>query len=162
MLLRNGFFPSCLLFCVLGTAVAQPFDGPADNPFVMRRTSLETRLTEMKQALRLSSEQEKLFADVADQLRKAAQEREAASVAAAIDRNREQPYPQDPGAPLRARADRLSRHVERLRALADAESSFFASLSDEQRRIAEFVLPRDVLGLQDGFRRRGRRMDGNG
>ncbi len=163
MLLRNGFFLVCLLFGLSpGASVAQPLDRSADNPFVMRQNPLDTRLTELKRTLRLSSDQEKLFAAVADQLHRAAQEREAASVAAAIDRNREPQLPRDPGAPLRARADRLSRHVENLRALADAETSFFASLSDEQRRIAELVLPRDILGLYDGFRRRGRRMDGNG
>lgn len=163
MFLRNGFLPSCLLSCFLVHAsLAQPLDRAADNPFVARQLPLESHLAEMKRALRLSSEQERLFAAVADQLRKAAQEREAASVAAVMDRNRDSSLPLDPGAPLRARADRLSRHVENLRALADAETSFFASLSDEQRRIAEHVLPRDVLGLRDGFRRRGRRMDGNG
>lgn len=163
MLLRNGFFLVCLLFGVLpGASAAEPLDRSADNPFVMRPSPLETRLMDLKQALRLSGDQEKLFAAVADQLRRAAQEREAASVAAAIDRNREPQFPQDPGAPLRARADRLSRHVENLRALADAETSFFASLSEEQRRIAALVLPKDILGLRDVFRRRGRRMDGNG
>lgn len=163
MFLRNGFLLVCFLFGVLpGASVAEPLDRSTDNPFVMRRSPLETHLTELKQALRLSGDQEKLFAAVTEQLRKAAQEREAASVAAAIDRNREPQLPKDPGAPLRARADRLSRHVENLRALADAETSFFASLSEEQRRIAELVLPRDFLGLHDVFRRRGRRMDGNG
>ncbi|PWB78788.1 MAG: amino acid ABC transporter substrate-binding protein [Methylocystaceae bacterium] len=163
MFLRNGFFLVCFLFGVFsGEAVAESFDRFADNPFVMRQNPLETHLSELKQAMRLSSDQEELFAAVAEQLRKAAQEREAASVAAAIDRNREPQFPKDPGAPLRARADRLSRHVESLRALADAETSFFASLSEEQRRIAELVLPKDILGLHGVFRRRGRRLDGNG
>lgn len=164
MLLRIGFvLVASLFFGVLsGPPSAQPLNRAADNPFIAHPSPFETHLGEWKQALRLSGDQEKLFAAVADQLQKASQERDAAIVAAAIDRNREPRFPNDPGEPLRARADRLTRHVENLRALADAETSFFASLSDEQRRIAEQVLPRDFLGLYDIFRRRRPRLDRNG
>lgn len=163
MFLRRGFFLLCVLTGAFpGESRAEPFDRPMDNPFVARQSPLETHLAELGRALRLSGDQERLFAALTEQLHKTARDREAASVAAAIDRNREPRLPKDPGAALRARADRLSRHVENLRALADAETSFFASLSEEQRRIAELVLPRDLLGLHDIFRRRGRRADGNG
>ena len=163
MLLRFAIaWAASLLACVVADApVAEPLTRPAGNPFVARSSPLETHMEEWRLALRLSGEQERLFSAFQQQLHVVEQERDAAIVAAAIDRNRDA-APRDPGAPLRARADRLSRHAENLRALADAETSFFASLSDEQRRIADRVLPRDVLGARDLFRRRGVRLDRNG
>ncbi|MBG0810165.1 Spy/CpxP family protein refolding chaperone [Methylosinus sp. H3A] len=163
MLLRFAIaLATSLLVCVVaGAPVAEPFNRAADNPFVARRSPLETHIDEWRLALRLSGEQERLFSAFEQQLQVVVQDRDAAIVAAAIDRNRDS-VPRDPGAPLRARAERLSRHVDNLRALADAETSFFASLSDEQRRIADRVLPRDVLGVHDLFRRRGIRPDRNG
>ncbi|BBU61089.1 hypothetical protein MSC49_10240 [Methylosinus sp. C49] len=152
---------SLMAFVVADAPIAEPLNRPAENPFVPRRNPLESHMDEWRGALRLSGEQERLFSAFAQQLHALVRDRDAAIVAAAIDRNRDI-APRDPGAPLRARADRLSRHVENLRALADAESSFFASLSDEQRRIADHVLPRDVLGAHDLFRRRGMRPDRNG
>lgn len=161
MLSRNGFFLLCFLFGVAPDAsVAEPLDRSMDNPFVVRQSPLEAVLAEVEQTLRLSDDQERLFAALVEQLHKAARDREAASVAAAIDRNREPRPPRDPGSALRAKAECLSRYVENLRALADAEKSFFASLTDEQRRIAEVVLPEDLLASRDRFRRRGRRGGG--
>ena len=163
MLLRFAIaLAMSLLACIVADApIAEPLNRAAENPFVARRSPLETHIDEWRLALRLSGEQERLFSSFEQQLHVVVQERDAAIVAAAIDRNRDG-VPRDPGAPLRARADRLSRHVDNMRALADAESSFFASLSDEQRRVADRVLPRDVLGVHDLFRRRGMRPDRNG
>ncbi|CAN2534406.1 hypothetical+protein [Methylocapsa aurea] len=163
MLLRFAIaLAMSFLACVIADApVAEPLGRVAENPFVARRSALESHIDEWRLALRLSGEQDRLFSAFEQQLHALVQERDAAIVAAAIDRNRDS-APRDPGAPLRARAERLSRHVENLRALADAESSFFASLSVEQRRIADRVLPRDVLGAHDLFRRRGMRPDRNG
>jgi hypothetical protein len=163
MLLRFAIaLAMSLLVCVIADApVAEPLNRATENPFVARRSPLEIHIAEWRGALRLSGEQERLFSTFERQLNVVVEERDAAIVAAAIDRNRDA-VPRDPGAPLRARADRLSRHVENLRALADAETSFFASLSDEQRRIADHVLPRDVLGAHEIFRRRGMRPDRNG
>jgi hypothetical protein len=163
MLLRFAIVVAMSFFaCIVADApIAEPLNRATDNPFVARRSPLDTHIDEWRVVLRLSGEQEQLFSTFERQLHVVVQDRDAAIVAAAIDRNRDG-APRDPGAPLRARADRLSRHVENLRALADAETSFFASLSDEQRRIADRVLPRDVLGVHDPFRRRGIRPDRNG
>ncbi|WP_166142334.1 Spy/CpxP family protein refolding chaperone [Methylosinus sp. RM1] len=152
---------SFLAFVVCDAPIAEPLNRVAENPFVARRSPLESHMDEWRLALRLSGEQDRLFSTFAEQLHVVVRDRDAAIVAAAIDRNREG-APRDPGEPLRARADRLSRHVENLRALADAETSFFASLSVEQRRTADRVMPRDVLGAHDLFRRRGIRPDRNG
>jgi hypothetical protein len=165
MLLRIGFvLATALLVGLLSTPpIAEPLDRASmANPFVSPAPPLERRFEEWRQALRLSGEQDELFRSMERHLRRVADERDAAIVAAAIDRNGEPRSPRDPGAPLRARAERLSRHAESLRALADAESSFFGSLSEEQRRIADDMIPRDVLTLRDVFRRRGLRPDKNG
>ncbi|ATQ68364.1 Spy/CpxP family protein refolding chaperone [Methylosinus trichosporium] len=165
MLLRIGFvLATTLLVCLLSTPpIAEPLDRAAVvNPFVAPAPPLERRFDEWREALRLSGEQDRLFRSMELHLQRVADERDAAIVAAAIDRNREPRSARDPGAALRARAERLSRHAESLRALADAESSFFASLSDEQRRIADDMIPRDTLNLRDVFRRRGLRPDKNG
>lgn len=163
MSLRYRFLAAGLLLGMFWNGCeAQPLDDAADNPFIVRQTPLEANLEKMRAALRLSSEQERLFDAVAERLRGTARDREAAIVAAAMDRNREAQAPRDPGAALRARADRLIKYAENLRALADAETSFFASLSEEQKRIADMILTKDSLGLHDGLRRRARRTDGNG
>jgi hypothetical protein len=166
MLLRFAFSlaTASLLVCLPAAApIAEPVSrGAIDNPFVAQARPVERRFDEWRRALRLSAEQEKLFAAMEGYIRRAAEDRDAAIVAAVIDRNRETRLPRDPGEHLRARADRLSRHAEHLRALADAETSFFASLSDEQRRIADDVLPKDVLGLRDIFRRRSAPSERNG
>lgn len=143
--------------------VAQPSSrSAADNPFVPRLSPLDRQIGEWRLALRLDGEQEKLFAALERELREAAQDREAAIVASAIDRNREERLPADPGELLRARADRLSRLVDGLRRLADAETAFFGSLSEDQRRVADKIVSKEVLGLYDQFRRRGPRADRNG
>lgn len=166
MLLRFAFLlaAASLLVCPFcAPPVAEPLRRAAiDNPFVAQARPVEQRFEEWRRALRLSAEQEKLFTAMEGQIRRAAEDRDAAILATVIDRNREARLPRDPGEHLRARAERLTRHAEHLRALADAETSFFASLSEEQRRIADEVLPKDVLGLRDIFRRRGRPSDKNG
>jgi hypothetical protein len=164
MLLRIGFIVAMSLFVILLPAppIAEPLDRAAvENPFVSPVQPFERRFDEWRQALRLTGDQETLFSTMERDLRRVSEERDAAVVAAAIDRNKEPRLARDPGATLRALAERLSRHADSLRALADAESSFFGSLSDEQRRIADDILPKDVLNLRD-FRRRGARPDKNG
>ncbi|MBY6241010.1 amino acid ABC transporter substrate-binding protein [Methylosinus sp. Sm6] len=163
--LRIGFLLAACLFGGLFSCppVAEPLDRAAmENPFVAPVQPLERRFEEWRMALALTGEQEKLFRAMEGCLRLIAEERDAAVVAAAIERNREPRLALDPGAPLRARADRLSRYADSLRALAEAESSFFASLSEKQRRVAEDIVPKDVLNLRDLFRRRGLRPDKNG
>lgn len=164
MLLRIGVVLAVgVLACGLAREPsAQPLERAAENPFVLRRAPLDTRIEEWRAAMRLSGEQAALFAEVEALLRKLVRDRDASVVAAAIDRNRQSGAPRDPGEALRAKAERLSRHVENLRALADAETSFFGSLSDEQRRIADRLLPKDLLGGHDPFRRRGPRPRGSG
>jgi hypothetical protein len=161
MLLRVGILLAASLFLGLFSCppVAKPLGEATENPFVARQSPLETRLAECRAALRLSPDQDRLFVAFTDQLRQARQEHDAEVVAAAIDRNRARRMPHDPGDVLRARADRLTRQAERLRRLADLESSFFASLSQEQQRIAAQGLGPDLFGLNGGSRRRGPRMD---
>lgn len=166
MLLRLGFVTATTL--IVGLLSVPPNAEPLrratpDNPFVALAPSrLAPRFDDWRRALRLTTEQDRLFSAMEGHLRQTVEERDAAIVAAAIDRNRELRLPRDPGENLRARAERLSKHAESLRALGNAETSFFESLSDDQRRIAEEILPKDVLGARGLFRRRGMRADGNG
>lgn len=154
---------SLIVFLLSVPPIAEPLRrATPDNPFIAHAPPLDHRFDEWRRALRLTAEQDRLFSAMEGYLRRTAAERDAAIVAAAIDRNRDQRLPRDPGEHLRARAERLSRHAESLRALADSETSFFGSLSDEQRRIADEILPKDVLGARGLFRRRGMRADGNG
>jgi len=131
-----------------------------------RAVLLDARIGAIKAALRLSPDQEKLWAPVEAAIRKNAALRDQ-SMQEMRDRmaqSREAMRPAfDPIARLRNDADRMAARAGRIRDFADAAAPLYASLSEDQKRRAFLILNRnhgDPFGLGEegagqGFGRRG-------
>jgi hypothetical protein len=138
-----------------------------------RAVLLDARIGAIKAALRLSANQEKLWAPVEAIIRKnaALRDQRVQDTRDRMAQSREaMPRAFDPIARLRNQADRMAARAGRMREFADAAAPLYASLSDDQKRRAFLLLNRtrvDPMGLGDeemgqGFGRRGPGMMGPG
>jgi Spy/CpxP family protein refolding chaperone len=127
-----------------------PFQADGLSPEVRGRL-FDGRMAMIRESLKLTDAQQKLWAPVEQELRAA---REARLKAFAEHKTRagdnERLTPSE-------RLDRASKHAaaraEHVKALADAFRPFYASLSDEQKAVATVVL-RPILGGGRGFKGR--------
>jgi hypothetical protein len=110
------------------------------------------RMAMIKEALRLSDAQQKLWEPVEAQLRASF----AARRQAWADRRRARDGGGRDQLSLSDRLDRaserMSKRAERMKALADAFRPFHASLSDEQKAVAAVLLRRVAGGRRQGWR----------
>lgn len=138
-----------------------------------RAVLLDARIGAIKAALRLSADQEKLWAPVEAIIRKnaALHDQRVQEMRGRMAQSREAMPPAfDQIARLRNQADRMAARAGRMREFADAAAPLYASLSDDQKRRAFLLLNRtrvDPMGLGDeemgqGFGRRGPGMMGPG
>ncbi|SDR53332.1 LTXXQ motif family protein [Rhizobiales bacterium GAS191] len=131
-----------------------------------RAVLLDARLGAIKAALKLTSDQEKLWVPVESFIRKSAtlQDQRIQEMRERVAQMRDGAQPSfDPIAKLRKRADRMTVEAGRMREFADAAAPLYASLSEDQKRRA-FLLHRargDVLGL-GGSAMRGDDLSGFG
>jgi len=137
-----------------GLAQTQPQpEGQRPSPEARARL-LDGRMSMVKETLKLSDAQLKLWAPVEQQLRANAAEHEK--------RREERLKRRQDGAAARALPDRLdraaqraSRRAERLKAFNDVFKPFYASLSEEQKTLSHIVL-RSVQGGRGFHDRRDR------
>ena len=141
-----------LLTAGLGQTQPRP-DGQRASPEVRARL-LDGRMAMVKETLKLSDAQLKLWAPVEQQIRANAAEREK--------RREERLKRRQDGAVARALPDRLDRaaqrasqRAERLKAFNDVFKPFYASLNEEQKALSHIVL-RGVRGGRGFHDRRDR------
>ena len=113
---------------------------------------LDARIGAIKAALRLTPDQEKLWEAVEAFIRKAAalRDQRIEEMRERMAQFREGMAPAfDPIARLRARADRIAMRATLMREFADAAAPLYASLSDDQKRRAFFLIRhgRGAMGM---------------
>jgi hypothetical protein len=132
--------------------LAQAPDRGPDRPSSASPETLDRlqdgRMAMIRESLRLDEAQQKLWAPVEAQLRASFEARKQ-------DRADRRQWRESRGRDQRSLADRLDRasermtkRAERMKALADAFRPFYASLSEEQKTVADHV-------LRQGWRARG-------
>lgn len=130
-------------------------DRPRLSPDAMKRLQegrLEGRIAEIKQTLKLSDAQLKLWAPVEQQMRTghAARQQARDEFRQRMQERRQQGTSQPS---LSDRLDRMTKRAteraQRLQAFNEAFKPFYASLSDEQKAVAGIVL-RDARGRMHG------------
>ena len=140
---------------------------PAGNSEMHSRLMqrLDKRLARAKAELKLSPDQEKLWAPVEAEIRKNAEARFDRWQKWKSERMAEKGQRTKPDhiERLRRMADRLAGRATRLRAMADAEAPLYATLSDEQKETARDILRKQRQreewrgrGARDEWRGRGR------
>jgi LTXXQ motif family protein len=117
-----------------------------------RAVLLDARIGAIKAALRLTPDQEKLWEPVEAFIRKAAalRDQRIEEMRERMAQFREGMAPAfDPIARLRARADRVAMRATLMREFADAAAPLYASLSDDQKRRAFFLIRhgRGAMGM---------------
>lgn len=133
-----------------GQTKAQPRPG---GPSAEVRARLhDGRMAMIKESLKLNEAQLKLWAPVETQLRDAFAARQKAR---AERQERLQQRAERPPLPdrLDRASQRLTERAERAKALAAAFRPFYASLSDEQKAVADVVLRRPLAGPRGDGRR---------
>jgi hypothetical protein len=150
--MKGPFTPSAIAV-VLATALATaglaqtqpPPEGHRASPEVRARL-LDGRMAMVKETLKLSDAQLKLWAPVEEQIRTNASKREKRREERAKRRQEgvaARPLPER----LDLAAQRASQRAERLKAFNDVFTPFYASLNDEQKALSRIVL-REVRGGQ--------------
>jgi hypothetical protein len=138
---------AAILAIVLAWMGLYPFRAYAQDTGLSERLEMDSRASDsyaqadrrgLKQSLRLSAEQEKLWAPVDDALTKLIEQRQASHSAQMSQE------PTDQIERLRRRAELISQRAEALKKLADAVQPLWVSLSDEQKRDFARVLPRPL------------------
>ena len=128
----------------------------------------DARMAAIQAGLKLSADQQRLWTPVEQALRSMAAER-----AQRIEERRQQRAqgPQQPPRPqtdlaqrLEQRAERLTQAAQRLTTLSTAVKPFYASLTDDQKRLLPVLMrqgaPRWRMGIRERFE--NRRMQGGG
>jgi zinc resistance-associated protein len=113
----------------------------------------DARIAALKAGLQLTSDQEKNWPAVEQQIRdmaKARQER--------IKQMRDEPKPRDAILRLRERADALTRRAERLRKLADATAPLYESLNEDQKHRLRVLV---AMTMRHPMHRAGWRHEGH-
>lgn len=113
----------------------------ADVTPEQRQAMINMRIANIKAALKLTPDQEKLFAPVEATIRDS-----AGAMADRAKLREMQGRPADPIAALRMRAEGMSTRAAMMTRLADAAQPLYASLSDEQKA----QLPRVLRGMHKG------------
>ncbi len=124
----------------------------------------EGRIAMAKEALQLNEEQQKLWAPVEEQIRadyaerrkrraewRSRKDREKLTLPERVERRSEK---------MTKRATRLSERAERTKEFAEVLKPFYASLSDQQKEVADVVLRRFAGGMKGHRRHAHKRMCG--
>ena len=106
-----------------------------------RQAMINMRIANIKAALKLTPDQEKLFAPVEATIRDS-----AVAMGERAKQREAQGRPADPIAALRMRAEGMTTRAAMMTRLADAAQPLYASLSDEQKA----QLPRVLRGMHKG------------
>jgi LTXXQ motif family protein len=144
--MRKFVLPALLAASIPATAVlaqtqapAQPQDRPSLSPEAKARL-LDGRFAMIKEALKLNDAQLKLWAPVEQHMRTSFADRQKAR--AERREKREQQGAQRPALPdrLDRASERMAKRAERMKAFAEVMRPFYASLTDDQKAVANVVL----------------------